>query len=64
MTNLGAKSKDKSVTKAMGKPELFHSTEASNRKTTGNDDLGVIKTDADALIVSGNNVGAEQKEAD
>lgn len=55
-------SKEKALNEMMKKVELFDSTQASGWKTTGTHILGAMKTEDGSLVVSGKNIGAEQKE--
>ncbi|XP_044715185.1 uncharacterized protein HRG_11162 [Hirsutella rhossiliensis] len=57
-------SREKALTEAMNKVELFDSTKASEWKTTGTHTLGAMKTETNSLMITGRNIGAEQREPD
>lgn len=57
-----AGAREKAVTDSMNKLELFDTTKSSDWKTTGTHTLGSMKKDANTFMITGRNIGAEQRE--
>jgi len=55
-------SKEKAISESLKKMELFDSTTAADWKTTGAHALGAMKKESGSIIVTGRNIGAEQRE--
>lgn len=59
-----AEKKEKALVEAVNRVALFDSTQASGWETTGTHALGAMKMGPDSIVISGRNIGAEQREPD
>ncbi|KAF4460193.1 hypothetical protein FALBO_13034 [Fusarium albosuccineum] len=64
MRRKAEEAKAKVAVEAMNRMSLFDSTQASSWELTGTHSLGAMKAVDGSIIISGRNIGAEQKEPD